>query len=259
MRGSSRAQLVRSGGHNYVIKYRRTSQSCRPLIAEWLGSRLFAALGLAAAPSVLMNLGPGYPQPSLDGELIPIEGHVASLCPGEDARTAIYDLFPRASYHLVVNYEDLIAALAVDIWLSNSQMRQAVFYRVGRGEQRKYQLWLVDHHGLFGGQDWCFGQTVACHHDPSIYEGVDACAWAPVLHRIENLPDLTVREIFESIPPLWADKALDSLQQTILERRFQTRARLSERIEKMRKPAMRRPPHAECLAPPQIDCRRMSL
>lgn len=229
MRGTSHAQLVQADNRHYVVKYRRVDRPCRHLINEWLGARLLAAVGLPAAPTVLMDLGPSYSDQVSVHETLAQSGHVGALCPGADpSSTVIFDFFPEQFFGRVANLHALIDALPADLWLCNSENRQAIFWRDREKRDSNYWVWLIDGHGLFGGANWSFENIVALYRHTSIYDVDVECYWRPMIDRIENLPDSVVDEIFDSVPPAWIplDGTFQWLRQQLLDRRYCVRSQL---------------------------------
>jgi hypothetical protein len=202
MKGTSGAiHVMADNGWHYVVK--PPSIGRRAMINEWLGAKLFQTLGLRTADvrpiklprSIMVDCWSCLDQHGAIG--------VASAFPVDPSRTAIYDFLPESMSNKLSNLDQMVGALAVDLWTGKVSPRHCVFYR-----EASWWACFVDHKGMFGGVEWqCSGITdprnpaTRWAYDAALTER-EIAVWA---HRISSIRPDSLRRLFLSVPDCWND------------------------------------------------------
>ena len=154
MRGGSQARLVKDrDGSFYVAKFTGNPQGTRILINEWFASQLFQHLRIATPPLRVLRLTRAVSAVSEDlvfhvGKTrIAVEPglHLGSQSPVNPETTAIFDFLPQRMLSRVTNPEDFAKALVLDLFLGQTDGRQAIFVREGFGSVYRLYAYLIDH------------------------------------------------------------------------------------------------------------------
>ena len=239
MRGGAQSHLMlASDGNLYVVKFRNNPQHVRVLANEFLATRLAAAVGLAVAPSEVIEVSEWLIENT--GELtIELRAgaqrcqaglHFASRWVGGLMPGQTVDYLPQEQLLEVRNLAEFAGILALDKWTCNINGRQAVFQKSRR--ERRYNATFIDQGYCFHAGDWKFvdvhlGGVFA---ENTVYRGVTGWAsFEPWLSRIENFAPETAWGIAELIPPEWYGGDLSALE-TLIERLLARRARVRELI-----------------------------
>lgn len=212
--GRSKASLVAADdGWYYAVKPPQQQAGCRELINEWIASRLLDRLGIRTAvvrPIVVseeISRLCGWDAESLDQ--VRVNG--GFLCAGaaypcDPLRGVIYDFWPDSMAHLVVNADHIVGVLVADVWMSQQEPRQAVFYR---GENREVWAMMIDHGGALGGPDWNGGASKAllgvgvrwAYRNLTRMEDLDR--WVEAVGGIE---ENWIRQLFRDVPSPWVSE-----------------------------------------------------
>jgi hypothetical protein len=148
MRGETKAQLVRVvNGDAYITKWADNPWGARVLISEWIGHMLMAHLGLPV-PAIAL----------IDGMVVSRSGiHFGSRYPGDPSTASVYDFLPDRLLSTVANGSACAAGgVAFDLWVSNADFRQILFYRPNEAVSQDFRGVLIDNSHLFGGPTWKF-------------------------------------------------------------------------------------------------------
>jgi hypothetical protein len=213
MRGASHAVLLRcSDRHYYVVKLQGNPHHTRVLANEYLASKLASHLGLPVPEVDIVEVDQRLVEHSLGmifektGALVPMKGglHVGSryvICPCEGQ---VFDYFPEDMLPKVRNIDTFAGVLAFDLWTSNLDPRQAVFWKTCR--ERLYRVSFVDQESCFGAAEWRFGEStkIGLYIHKRVYR--DVIGWGnfePYLSRIENVTLSDIERIARQIPEGW--------------------------------------------------------
>jgi hypothetical protein len=261
MRGQTRAQLiVAQDAQQYVVKYSNNPVGRRVLVNELISSLILQNLGirtpniafisfdeevLASNPEIGMESGGRIlaPSPSL---------HFGCSYAGSDL-TPIYDFLPDRILSRVTNRNDFLGALVFDKWVSNSDRRQAVFYRnnaTPSGDAEPNGQWvaeMIDHESAFQGQEWTFRDSAPQGLYPCrpVYEGdLSVQHFKPWLDRIDGLDAEFFQFLLEAIPPEWIageEEQVSTLLWKLQDRRHRLAGLVEEALVDIRAKQPRRP------------------
>jgi hypothetical protein len=249
LRGGSQSHLLRgSDGQPWVVKFQNNPQSVRVLANEMLATRLGHLLRLPMpavevievpdwlvtnTPELRMETG-GSKTPCSAGQQL-----ASRYVHGSDGLT--FDYLPDAALSKVRNLQDLARCLVLDKWTCNSDGRQAVFTKSGRG----FAATLIDQGYCFNAGEWNFPDSPLrgiCPR-PSAYENVTGWeSFEPALSLAEGMPLETLRACADGIPEEWYgndNDALDGLIETL----YRRRSRIRSLIESFRKSTRNPFPH----------------
>jgi hypothetical protein len=269
MRGGAQSHLMRCEDlHYYVVKFLNNPQHPRVLANELLATRLAELVGLpvpatetvevgewliARTPELHMQLANGTVrcQPGLHFG----SRYVVDPCEGQ-----VFDYMPAESFSTRVrNPETFAGILAFDKWTGNADGRQVAFWRYLR--ERKYMACFIDQGYCFNAGEWTFPDYPlrGVYADNEPYISISGWkSFEPWLARIENLSEMKVCTVANSIPPEWYcsnSVELEKLIHKLLERRHHVR----ELIENFRRGPRRPFPHWQDVPkamPPRLLCGR---
>lgn len=252
MRGGAQAHLLAthpdSGGACYVTKFLDNPQHSRILVNEWIGSHLLEYLRVASPRVALVEVSPEFLVANEDvyfqtgGSRRPVTPgwHLGSMFPGNPHTEAVYDYLPDSLLPQVVNLRDFIGALAFDRWTSNSDARQAIFFRRRIRDwlddpslptlQKGFIAQMVDHGYLFDGPHWSFSDAPlqGLYPRPLVYQQVRSLDdFQPWLDRILTFPDSVFDHAMRTLPAPWIGDDRLELER-LLERLFNRRQRVPD-------------------------------
>jgi len=135
----------------------------------------------------------------------------------------------------VVNLDHFRGALVFDKWVSNSDARQAIFFRrrirdwVDREDvsplQKGFVTQMVDHGFAFDGHHWEFADSPlqGLYLRPLVYHGVKSLDdFQPWLDWVRHFPELVLDTAWKEIPRSWVgedESALERMLNQLLGRR----------------------------------------
>lgn len=239
MRGGSQAQLLAADdGHCYVTKYINNPQNRRILVNEWIGARLLRELKVAVPETKVVEITleflerePGLQILLADRRIEVQQGyHFGSQFPGDPLTEAVYDFLPEPLLASVVNIDDFRGAFVFDKWTSNSDSRQAIFFR------RRIRDWLdlewipptkkgfivqmVDQGYIFDGASWRFDDSPSqgsSFHAKAMTVVRGLGDFEPWLTRAMEFPESTLHAIRSSVPEPWLERDGGEIEKTIAE------------------------------------------
>jgi hypothetical protein len=198
-------------GHHYVVKFRNNPLGPRVLVNEVIGSHVLHALGIRTPQIAFIqipeSLAAADPQIGImRGARTerPVHGpHFGSALPCDPVRTSIYDFVPTAIAADIENSDDFVGCLLCDLWLGNTDLRQAVYFRSVRS---RWQAVFIDNGLCFAGSDWSLYNPTALRVGPEqrhCLQDVSEDDCLPWLEKIRNLPDMFFSDLAEQIPAEW--------------------------------------------------------
>lgn len=232
MRGGAQSHLIQADdGRFYVVKFRNNPQHRRILVNELVASVFLEYLRLASPRSELVRLSAGFlkDNPEVCIQLgsrrveVPEGWHFGSTYPGDPSKLAVYDFLPDALLRKVENLKDFLGILVFDQWVSNSDARQAVFFRArvrdwlapGRNCLRVgFVALMIDHGYAFNGPNWDFPDSPlqGFYFRPLVYEGVRSLEdFEPWLSQVRGFPETLLDEAYQRVPEEWLEGDRDSL------------------------------------------------
>ena len=165
--------MLADDGRYYVVKFRNNPQHQRILINELLSYVLLDYLSCLSRQCAIVNV----PQQSVDetpqltlqsgSRTYPCEAglHFGSQYPGNPCQKAVYDYLPLSLLRTVSYVEAFSGMVAFDMWVSNADGRQAIFFRervknqtansgkgTKRGSSLVYVAKMIDHGFAFEAQ-----------------------------------------------------------------------------------------------------------
>ncbi len=152
-----------------------------------------------------------------------------SLYPGDPERIGVYDFVPDALLHKVRNLEDFLGVLVFDKWVSNTDGRQAVFFRARVREwvplaaeahplTMGFIAMMIDHGFTFNGPEWNFidSPVQGLYPRKLVYDGVTSLAqFEPWLERVVHFPEAIVDQACKQVPPEWLAGEEDQFERMV--------------------------------------------
>ena len=244
MRGGAHSHLMHcSDGAPYVVKFLNNPQHPRVLVAEYLGTKLAALLGLPVPECALVEVTenliektPGLTVSGIGGEDVPClpgiqfgSKFVGGLLPG-----MTQDYLPEDLLAKVRNLQDFAGALIFDKWTYNADGRQAVFHK--RLLQRRYGAVFVDQGYCFGAGSWEFKDLplrgVYGRNLP--YAKVSGWkSFEPWLSQLKTLDEQAVWEIAQAVPLEWYGGVVYEIE-ALVEKLMRRRANIADFIDSFR-------------------------
>lgn len=236
MRGGSQAHLMRaSDGAFYVTKYQNSPQGKRTLANEFFASRLGFWLGLPVAGVEVIEVSDWLIENTL--ELRIEAGDMSAPCASgrqvgsryacDPLEASAFDYLPE---HMLTKVKDVASfgrILVLDKWASNSDGRQAVFWKKPRAHS--YSLTFIDQAYCFNAEEWSFPDSALRGVYPRncVYTNVTGWeAFEPTLSKAEEADLVDIWRCAEPIPSEWYDHdtaALGELVETLHGRRSKIR------------------------------------
>jgi len=240
MRGGAQGHLMLGAdGNVWVVKFQNNPQHMRVLANELLAARLAAAAGLATPQVDLVEVSSWLVEhtPELEIDLGQRKERcqpglqfgsrfVGGLMPGQ-----VVDYLPEEQLLEVRNLSEFAGILALDKWTGNANGRQAVFVRKQR--ERRYRAMFIDFGYCFHAGEWRFEEAPlrGVYYRNAVYREVRGWeAFDPWLTRLEKIPDETVWEAANEVPPEWYGGNLSEME-ALVERLLLRRSRIRESIE----------------------------
>lgn len=252
MRGGAQGQLMLGAdGHAYVVKFANNPQHVRVLANEWLATRLAQAAGLTVPEVELVEVSPwlveNTPELEIDqgrmkercrAGLAFGSRFVGGLMPGH-----VMDFLPEEKLLAVKNLAEFAGVLALDKWTGNANGRQAVFTKKAR--DRNYKAVFIDFGYCFHAGEWRFEDAPlrGVYYRNDVYRQVRGWeAFEPWLGRMEAMPDATVWEAANEVPPEWYGGDPGEME-ALVERLLARRGRIRELVEMFARSDRRPFPH----------------
>ncbi len=182
MRGNSQPALLRcSDGNYYIVKFRNNPQHTRVLVNEYIAAKLALRIGLPVADAVVVQVSKELIRNSpelafrLPDTVTPVPSglHLGiryAIMPGEGE---VLDFIPPTSMARVANVRTFAGMLPFDIWMGNTDQRQAVFWKM-------HTAWhlnacFIDHGFCLSGPRWEFLEHKpgrALYSDRTVYKDI---------------------------------------------------------------------------------------
>ena len=220
MRGGSQPHLVRcSDGKYYVAKCPNNPQGIRILANELLCASLAARLGLPIPVASVIHVR--KPLINLSTEMIVELSHGRVPCrpgmwfgsqyPGPDM--TVYDVLPNQQLKEVDNISDFAGMLVFDLWTSNADQRQVVFYT--RSFASSYHAAMIDNGFCLREfkREFRYTARLALYDQKCVYSGITSLlSFDPWLTRLETGIDMKVLiDLAGQIPCAWYESDFDRL------------------------------------------------
>ena len=226
LRGGAQAHLLRaSDGACYVTKFQNNPQHIRVLANEMFATNLGLALGLPMPRVEVIEVSDWLIKHTEDlrinlgGTKIPCRSgkQLGSLYVGSESPGMTFDYLPHELLQSVVNVGDFARVLVLDKWTSNSDGRQAIFYR-NTLRSHKHHATFIDQGYCFNASEWSFpGYPLrGVYANNCVYEGVAGWeAFEPALSRAEQIDDHTIWRCAANIPEEWYEEDRDGLNRLV--------------------------------------------
>ncbi len=241
MRGSAQSHLMlASDRHLYVVKFQNNPQHPRVLANEILATALARHIGLPVPSTEVVEVTADLIQisPTLRIELahekVPCQAGLqfGSRYVGEEMGPVVFDLLPASALREVLNLSDFAGALVLDKWTSNSDHRQAVFWRGVK--DRTCRAVFIDQGHCFSGGKWAFcdAPTIGIYHAPAVYHSVLGLeSFEPWLSNAEYTSESFLRACVRTLPWEWYGHNVRELDM-LLEELFARRRRIPDLIRR---------------------------
>jgi len=248
MRGGAQSHLIQADdGHYYVVKFRNNPQHRRILVNELVASVFLGYLRIASPRWQLVRLSAGFlkDNPEVCIQLgsrrveVPEGWHFGSAYPGDPSKLAVYDFLPDALLRKVENLRDFLGILVFDQWVSNSDARQAVFFRARikdwlalekNSPRVGFVTLMIDHGYAFNGPNWDFPDSPlqGFYFRPLVYEQVRSLEdFEPWLSQVRDFPETLADEAYRCVPEEWLEGDRDTLA-AFLEKLLRRRRRIDD-------------------------------
>jgi hypothetical protein len=203
MHGGSQSRLVLDTlGQPWILKLRHNPQHANVVFNECLGTYIAKSIGLNVPSFSLMtadSLGgletASTTEPSKTNFS---QLHFASSFVGYSPFGKTVDRLSAADLKRVLNLHEFAGILALDLWLSNTDSRQAVFMQ--QGKSRRFMAYWIDFGNCFEGSvmDRKFCRDSACYEFIRSLNDFD-----PWLSAIEALAIPQLAQFIRSMPSQW--------------------------------------------------------
>jgi len=144
-----------------------------------------------------------------------------------------FDYIPESAFSSVRNTADFARVLVLDKWTCNSDGRQAIFTKTGRGFSASF----IDQGYCFNAGEWSFPDSPmrGVYPRPSVYEHVTGWeTFEPALSLAEEMPLETIWSCAHDIPEEWYGHDSDALH-GLVEALYRRRTKIRVLIESFRK------------------------
>lgn len=257
MRGGSQSHLLRADdGYCYVVKSPGNPQGSRTLANEYIANCVLGRVGINSPvlkfiqiDSEFIQLNDMHFQLANKKVVLSAGVHLGLSYPGDPARTAVYDFLPAVMLTRVSNLAHFIGVLVCDKWLSNTDARQAMFFREpsDSGDQRNekgntsFTAVMIDNGQILNGSHWKFvdSHRLCSYISPEVYSGVRGWSdFDPWFARINEFRDGDLERVSLSVPDEWIAGQTAELQRIVqqLEYRIGQLPRLIEDMHRCCKP-----------------------
>jgi len=237
MQGGAQSHLMICSDSNcWVVKFTNNPQHIRILANEHLATRLARLIGLTVpqpgvvhVPKLLIEQSPEL-RVTLAHITLPCAAgwqygsrYVGGIMPGQ-----VMDYLPDKQLMEIRNLAEFAGMLAFDLWTSNKDRRQAVYFRNAR--ERIYTASFIDQGFCFSGGSWRFEDSPLKGMFPRTLVYRNVIGWSdfePWLSRIEEFEPTVLWKIAKDIPGEWYDDnfpALSSLLEGLFQRRLLVRS-----------------------------------
>jgi hypothetical protein len=223
-RGGSQSHLLKcSDGKYYVVKFPNNPQGKRTLVNEMLCGFLATKLALPVPSSVVVQVDQDLIQRSEQMFLDLPDGRArlqAGACfgsehPGPDKD--IYDSWPERRLDEISNLADFAGMLVFDIWTSNNDFRQVLFFR--KDDKSQHRVAMVDNGFCFRATEWAFKDKprLAMYPLTYVYKSISRIeSFEPWLTKLESeMNRATIAEALARVPKEWYRRELTPLKKLL--------------------------------------------
>ena len=208
MRGASRSLLLLDQhSQPWVVKFHENPQHPNVVINEYIATRVGRRMGLTIPCSeqiwVSEELAASIRKWLPDSEHTYKAGlHFASQYAGGLMPGLVVDILPQPQLAAATNLFEAAGVAVLDLWLSNTDDRQAVYVR--KAGSKRYAAYWIDFGNCFGGSPWRMDDRrvgyLSSNRFPYSFDWEDYEAW---IRRAEEIPAEELQEIFEALPDTW--------------------------------------------------------
>lgn len=238
MGGQSGSLLVKdTTGQLWVLKLRWNPQHERVAVNEYLGHFLAHKIGVTVPESTLMRLGTSHRWV----EVLPKECPNRNLQAIHFATRFVGGRWPGLSCDKlssfisphVLNQAEFAGILALDVWLGNTDRRQAVFVR--KRQTNLLQAHWIDFGNCFGASSWRLSNgSKMLFPNGSAYNFIrsmnDFQPWIERIHRVPLSELLHPSQISAWTPLTSGDDPLEGLLMQLAERRKHLYSKILEMV-----------------------------
>lgn len=232
MCGASRSLLLLDQHTQpWVVKFRENPQHPNVVINEYIATRVGRRMGLTIPCSeqiwVSEELATSIRKWLPDSEHIYKAGlHFGSQYAGGLMPGLVVDILPERQLAATTNLFEAAGVAVLDLWLSNTDDRQAVYVR--KAGSKRYTAYWIDFGNCFGGSTWRMDHPgvgyLSSNRFPYSFGWEDYEAW---IRCAQEIPAEALQEIFETLPVAWQagrEKELSVLAKGLSARRRNLRS-----------------------------------
>jgi hypothetical protein len=232
MRGGSRSLLMLDQ-HTvpWVVKFHGNPQHPNIVINEFIATRIGRCMGLTIPCSEPIRVDERLTA-SIQNWIPNSEGiytaglqlgsqYAGGLMPG-----LVVDILPDARLSAITNLKEIAGVMVLDLWLANTDDRQAVYVR--KNSSRKYRAFWIDFGHCLGGTAWNLDDHRVGYlaskwlaHSPCWEQ------YEPWIQVVEKFSSEWIKQIVEAVPAVWGagqKKKLNTLANGLLARRRELRS-----------------------------------
>lgn len=235
MRGSSRSLLMLDQ-HTvpWVVKFCDNPQHSNIVINEFVATRIGRSMGLTI-PRTEQIWVDEHLTTSVKNWIPNSEGtyraglqlgsqYAGGLMPG-----LVLDILPEAQLSAITNLKEIAGVMVLDLWLANTDDRQAVYVR--KNISKKYKAFWIDFGNCFRGATWGL-EDCRVGYLASKWLAYSSCweQYEPWIQLVEEFSSESIKQIFEAIPTAWRagrEKELHALANGLSARRWELRSLLA--------------------------------
>lgn len=207
MRGGSRSLLILDQHFTpWVVKFRDNPQHRNVLVNEYVASRIGRRMGFTIPPTepiwVSEDIAEALNRWIPHGRAIYQPGlHVGSRYVGGLMPGLVLDILPSATLARTTNRSEAAGISVLDLWLSNTDNRQAVYARTAAS--KRYTTFWIDFGHCFGGATWNLEDHRVLRRAQGNLHYVCFGDYENWIGRAEGIPPTALIEIFDGIPSAW--------------------------------------------------------
>ena len=246
MRGGSQSSLVQNPAGTYLVaKWMGNPQGNRTLINECVYAALAGALDISTPPLHILELpeelrlSETVKFTSSSRSTAPSAGlHLGSECPVNLDEHAVWDFLPDSLLPKVDNLWAFGATFVLDRWTSQSDARQAIYFRNPDRTTRRgrYKVSMIDHGFAFNGTRWHLdspsptilpaGPKVGAYR---YFDFEEVCRETIV--KIDSIQEQELRTSLSVIPECWFAPGDAVALESLLDNLFNCRKALYKSVE----------------------------
>lgn len=237
MRGRTQPHLMRGDNQElYIVKFQNKLRRPRQLATEFIATKLATYAGLSVPPCEIVEVSQfildNTPDLIEDDQFVERKAGLqfGSCMVGGLQGGMLVDMLPGNYLCNVANLSEFAGIFALDKWCSNTDPRQAVFYK--RPNDLRYSAYFIDQSECFGGKSWTFADSPfhGLFSRRMVYDQVTSWdSFEPFLSRLISIRLETIWTLAQEVPPEWYENNTVEIE-VLIESLLVRRARIHDLI-----------------------------